>query len=284
MSSTRWCWTFFIDVEPAWRPTFDQQRMKFLIYETECCPQTGRMHLQGYMRTARKIRMSGAKALLHHSCHLEIAKGSEEDNIAYCSKTGIGLTKEGVANLQAGIQGSRTDLRQATDDIANGATARDIAINYPGLYVRYHQGLEALIRAREPTPPISREIRCFLLWGETGVGKSHRARTTFPQAYIVSPGRDPFGGYKNESTIIFEEWSHHDWPIREMNRYLDKWTSPISSRYFNKTTSWTTVLILTNQNPANCYVLEEPALRAAFMRRITNVIEVTSQEQEINLL
>lgn len=282
MSSTRWCWTFFTENDPAWRPTFNDQ-MKFLIYEMETCPTTGRPHLQGYMRTTRKIRMTGAKALLHPSCHLEMAKGTEQENIDYCSKTGIGLVQEGTPNLMAGIQGARTDLKAACTAIEEGATTQQIATEFPTLFVRYHQGLEALIRAREK-PPISREVSTTVLWGPTATGKSHRARTSFPDGYVVSPGRDPFGGYTGQKTIIFEEWNHQDWPIRDMNRYMDKWTSPISSRYYNKTSLWTKVIIISNLPPESYYVLEDPRLREAFMRRITTIHEVTSINQEILLI
>jgi hypothetical protein len=54
------------------------------IFGVETCPTTGRIHLQGFMALRKRLRISEIK--LPFNPHLEPCKGSEEQNLAYCSK------------------------------------------------------------------------------------------------------------------------------------------------------------------------------------------------------
>lgn len=97
--------------------------MSYMIYEQETCPVTGKIHLQGYMRLKKKTRFNTVKKMLHDSCHLEAAKGTEESNITYCSKErdkSLNWKEWGVPQPDAGRQGARHDLDPVIDDINKG--------------------------------------------------------------------------------------------------------------------------------------------------------------------
>ena len=58
----------------------------YSIYQLEKAPTTGQPHLQGYVYYKNARSFSAVKKLCN-SAHLEIAKGSAEDNQKYCSKS-----------------------------------------------------------------------------------------------------------------------------------------------------------------------------------------------------
>jgi len=59
----------------------------YIIYGREIAPETGTPHLQGYLELCdRGSTLSAVKKKIGQRCHLEQARGSAEENIAYCSK------------------------------------------------------------------------------------------------------------------------------------------------------------------------------------------------------
>lgn len=58
---------------------------KKYFYGRETCPSTGRKHLQGFCHLKKPMRISELTSL---GCNLRPCKGSEEQNINYCSKDG----------------------------------------------------------------------------------------------------------------------------------------------------------------------------------------------------
>lgn len=183
-----------------------------------------------------------------------------------------------------GKQGRRNDLKKCITDIENGKTLQEIALSHPQEWIKYHSGLKSLHQMHGSTPPIRRSVTTTVLWGPTGTGKSHRVRTAYPEAYIILPGRDPFGAYTKQETVIWEEFNPMDWPIRKMNVLLDVWRAELDCRYMNKWAHWTKAFILANTSPITWYCLEDTQLQAAFNRRLTYTIEILNKEQELLLI
>ena len=284
--SDRWSWTYnYNDEQTAWKPVFDNQTMIYLVYGREVAPTTGQLHLQGYVRLTKRRTLTIAKMILGEATlHLEPAKGSEEQNRNYCTKEN-NYTEEGTYDpQQAAKQGHRTDLEEVTKAITSGMPLNQVAATYPIQWTKFHSGLTSLHLMTGPSPPTRRTVTTTILWGPTGVGKSHRTRTAYPEAYIVLPGRDPFNNYCNQTVIIFEEFNPTEWPIRKMNILLDVWSAEIDCRYSNKKAWWNKVFILSNSPSSTFYPLEPLELQQAFKRRISYEIEIKDRNQELLLI
>ena len=160
----------------------------------------------------------------------------------------------------------------------------EIAAKHPKEWIKFHSGVLSLRQMTLPDVDTRRAVTTTILWGTTGVGKSHRVRTAYPDAFIVLPGRDPFGSYTDQSTIIFEEFNPMEWPLRKMNVLLDVWSSELDCRYTNKKARWSKVFILANSPSSTWYSLEPPELQAAFHRRISYEIEIKDRNQELLLI
>lgn len=88
--SRRWCFTDFgpkaLDAANYFGAALPAG-IRFAIWQKERCPQSGRFHVQGYVRLANATTMGGVKRLLgSDTAHLSVAQGNEAQNVDYCSK------------------------------------------------------------------------------------------------------------------------------------------------------------------------------------------------------
>lgn len=276
--TARWCFT--VNNPAQWRPTWSPQTMDYMIWQLERGDKEQTEHVQGYVRFKTRKHMEAAKRLLCDHAHLEPAMGSEESNRAYCSKEGgTQTTENGSYDPKAGKQGRRSDLETVTARILEGTTLPTIAREHASLFVQYHNGLSALVRAIQPPPPSERNVRTVILWGATNIGKSHRVRKAYPTLYAVRRGRGPFDGYTDQKTILFDEFRPADWEITDMNMYMDKWPCPLDCRYYNKDAYWENVYICANSDPDSWWPNDSYLLRDAFFRRVQAIYEVTNRNE-----
>lgn len=282
MSSARWCFT--VNNPLGWTPVYQPEEMAYLVYENEVGEQ-GTPHVQGYVRFHGRKRMNTVKNIFERpDMHLEMAKGTERENKDYCSKDGAPV-EHGTYDPEAGKQGRRSDLEAVADMVNHGIAIRDIALAHPADFIRYHGGIQALIAAAGPLPPLERDVRVTVLWGPTGAGKTHRIRMEYPAAYSVEPGRAPWDGYQGQTEVVFDEFDYSKWPVTMMNRFLDKWRLELDARYHNRYAAWTRVVILANSSPTRWYANEDAPLVEAFRRRLATVKWVGTRQiaTELNL-
>lgn len=279
--SDRWCFT--VNNPETWRPTWTPSSMNYLVWEMETCPTTGTPHIQGYMRLKTRKRMEDAKRLLCNTAHLELSRGSEESNRAYCSKerNNEDWGEEGEYDPQR-KQGKRTDLQDAIKTLKEEGLTK-MKEDHSETYVKYHSGLEKLAESLDQPPPLLRTMSVTILWGEPGVGKTWRALQQYPEAYRVRPGRDPFGDYNKEDCILFDEFDPDQWRMETMNEYLDIYRIRLDCRYHNKWARWTKVILISNIDPIVWWQYFPEVKRRAFFRRVSAIYEVENQEQNIEI-
>lgn len=264
-----------------WRPTF-ADTMAFMAWGCETAPTTGTPHIHVYIRFKVRKYWTWVKQQ-YPDTDIRIARGNEQQCRDYCHKDNGEHGEHGTFDAGAGKQGKRTDLDAVVASIRSGATIREVAERHPTEFLKFHGGIQKMISVLAPQPPTIRQVTVTILWGTTGVGKTHRVRTKYPGGCLIKAGRDPFQSYNNQDVIIFDEFNYEKWSIQDMNLYCDKWQCELDCRYANKHAYWTKVFILANEIPWQWWPLEHQSLREAFWRRITNNIEVINQEQQIDL-
>lgn len=264
----------------------DKRGFRYMKYQVERAPTTGKIHLQGYLCTTVPMRLGELKKNYSTRCHWEKSRGSIEQNDLYvtkpeskvCGPFELGTRPEGGA--------SKTHARWSTvkELITAGQTRNDILKELPELAPQF-RGIDALIEAFKPPVAVSREISVFYISGPTGVGKTHHALTQFPNACLVRgayiPGKS-FDQYSDEKELILDEWSPFEWPLTLMNALLDKWKCPLSCRYQNKYARWQTVIICTNVKLDECYSACLPLQQASFRRRVTFHMEMDERVEELD--
>lgn len=134
---------------------FSDDLFAYVIVNIEECPETKRMHWQGYMELTRPARYSAITSrvpLLENTTRFAARRGTQQQAIDYCKKTesrwpGVeGFFEYGT---KAAGQGHRSDLEAVSELLRNGATEKQIAEELPGMYLRYHTGIAAYIELME---------------------------------------------------------------------------------------------------------------------------------------
>jgi len=174
---------------------------KYLIFGVEVGEQ-GTEHFQGYVQFKAPRAFSTVKSLIPRA-HIEVAKGSAEDNIKYCSKEGFQL--EYGERPSPSTSAERDRFKIAWDLAVQGKIEeidKDIAIRYYGTLKRLRDDF-----APEPT---SRTIlNNFWLHGPTGSGKSSFIRKwaerNHRSLYIKNINKW-WDGYVDQDLVLIEEW------------------------------------------------------------------------------
>ena len=113
------------------------EKAQYVVFQLEE-GENGTPHYQGYCIFAQKQRLTALRGLFGGRAHWEQARGTPEQNRAYCTKEGrIGeITEWGEIPGNAG-QGARTDLDELHSALKAGLTQADYANGYFSLFVRY---------------------------------------------------------------------------------------------------------------------------------------------------
>jgi len=252
-----------------------------MVYQRER-GENGTAHIQGYIRFKKQHRFKAVKEWMGEELHIEQAKGTEGENRAYCTKSETRI--EGpweIGEFKETKKGKRSDLEKIADMLNSNCSIKDVAMEIPGSFMRYHGGIVKYSELMTSDVEV-RDIKCYVLWGTTGTGKTHRARTTYPLAYGVINSRDPWGAYNDQTEVLFDEFDWHDWNLVDMNRYCDKWSCRLDARYNNKIAKWNRVIICANTSPALWWPNAPIELRSAFFRRVI-VFEIKNMDDEVKI-
>ncbi|AUM62005.1 Rep [uncultured virus] len=281
---------FTVNNPGTFEPTWNPDRMEYLIYGREV-GASGTPHLQGYVVLKKVARYAAVQDLLGTThMWIKVARGSEKQAAEYCKKDGVFVEKGVFVPDRGASQGKRTDLIAAADAIKAGANIKAIALEHPSVLIKYAAGVREMITALKPQPPLERDIHTTVLWGPTGVGKSHRILHAYPGAYVCSlKDRNPWDFYEDQTVLFLDEFEPTSTSIQDLNRLLDKWPCKLQARYSNKVAYWTQVFIAANSPPTEWFQgFYAQALVDSFHRRISEPmgrsIEIVSREQEVNLV
>lgn len=273
--------------------------VRYIIWQHE---RVSRDHLQGYVRFSAPTSLGAVKtALAWPTAHIEAARGDEDQCTRYCSKPeshvagpwtfGTPSGKEcGASDAQ---QGSRSDLRDAANDVLAGKPLAQVAAERPATFVRNHGGLTKLqtltVLAKIPD---DRDINVTVIWGPTGLGKSRFAwdacrahdvalfQLTYPasSAHVLW-----FPNYTGERALLLDEWNGQI-NLTTMNRLLDVYPYKVRCTGDEwRWAAWTEVFILANTPPDMWYTNPDPALWNAFRRRLTTVVEIRTRADLVAL-
>lgn len=220
----KWCFTYN---NPAANLEYCSWDCEFIVVGEETAPTTNTLHHQGYVRFKNPRMLSGVKTLLPQA-HWEACKGSENDNITYCSKGDkIAFTS---GSPETG-QGKRTDL-DVVDMVKQGVGMRAIVETRPSWQA--FKMAQAAMTYLEPGR--SWKPKVYWLYGPTGSGKSHAAHLLAgctvndagcfdhnDKLWVSARDSRWFDGYDAHEFVILEDF-RADWcKFEVLLRLLDKY-------------------------------------------------------------
>lgn len=282
MSRTNaWTFTYFIEDEKSnddWSVFLAcDDKLRFAVWQLECCPSTGRKHLQGYLELFRSCRMAAVKKLLgSDSVHIEARKGSREQAIEYCRKEESRVSGPWTTGREVLHAGRSEDLAGVADRLREGVSLCELVEQHSVTYIRHHRGINALRSVLSKRRAFEfRELSVVVYYGEAGSGKTRRAIEESPEGFfILDQGeRVWFDGYDGEGTLIIDDY--YGWiKYGQLLRILDghPYRAEIKGGFIYA--QWTRVFITSNKHPSEWYAT---GMTPALERRI-NLIEEINKE------
>lgn len=286
LMAKRWSWTCYdYNQEFCDRLVnlFTTKVLKKLIFQEEKCPDSGRLHLQGFFYLEKKLRFAQVKEILGRTTHIEVSVKDDKYNEGYCSKedTRTGLFREKHGDFEEAGQGNRTDLGELRELIESGKNVSEINEAEPLFIVRYARGIETSVQLRKNArAPNQHSICVIVLWGPTGIGKSLWARqyceshglSFFCKTADKAGDRQWFDLYQGEKVLLLDEFTDEQVGFRELLVWTDVYKLRSHVKGNVVVGEWETVIITSNSDPAGWYARKlSNEDRAPLRRRLDHV-------------
>lgn len=256
------------------------EKVRFVEWQVEKAPSTGKLHQQGWLQLFDKITETGIRKIWP-GIHFEATKGSIEAQQNYCQK---GESREAGPWQQGKMakKAERTDLKDIVEKLNHRKTITEIINDDPDnlRYISHMQKYEQLLREDSSV----REVTVTVIHGPSGCGKTHSSYYGNEEYDIIAPEsvykiddyKNPFDGYRGEKRIILDEFDgeeHMD--LSNFKKVTDKWPYRPHCRNWNRGAQWTEVFITTNTEKwQNWYPEVTEAHRSAIERRISRIIQM----------
>jgi len=138
--------------------------------------------------------------------HLEVARGTPEQNKAYCTKADLWAEAGKMPK-----QGERTDLSTVGHELLAGLPLSEAIARYPGVAMGHLGNMQLL--ANRVQKPLADERTVVWFYGPTECGKSRRAREEaeklsqqLGQPYYWRTGNSRWWcSYKNEEIVVLDD-------------------------------------------------------------------------------
>lgn len=175
--------------------------------------ESGTKHHQGYVRFTSAVSFNVAKKRLPEGCHIEVAKGSPQQNAEYCTKEKLLYT---IGDCPK--QGKRTDLDTVRELIANGKGMRTICDEVTSF--QSLRGAELMLKYKESVRDWVPNV--YWLWGDTGTGKTRTAYEESTDPWISGKSLRWWEGYDAHEDVIIDDFRGDFCTFHELLRILDR--------------------------------------------------------------
>lgn len=276
-----WCFTInvtdFADSDTnKFAAVYQQLGGSYLVCGKETAPTTGQRHYQGYIFLGTKRAFSVVRRKFHEQFgiypHFEASRGTPQQNTAYCTKS----DEEPIVLGEEPRQGSRSDLAAVAESIINGASLEDVAVSDPGTYIRYHGGIQAFHSlTKSKRRRLDAAPTVYWWFGPTGVGKSLRAYTMFPEAF-TKMNNQWWDGYQGENVVLLDDYRPALCPFQDLLRILDRYPYRCQVKGSSIELSASVFVITTTQRPEVLWHKKTDEQLDQLLRRITSVEEFHS--------
>jgi len=258
-----WCFTWNNPTHKVLFPDGLPVGVRFLVYQEERGAE-GTAHLQGYIYFSGATRMSqiknmefktpeGASVFPFRGAHLEAAKGSPEQNVAYCTKAETRVAGPWTLGEVPKGAGERTDLHRAAEELMRSGDIRAID---PAVFIKYASGCLKL--AALAPPPRRDNLKVITIIGETGIGKSYSVHDLYPDVFVVNMGNSGlwWDGYTGQPAIMFEEFKGQV-QLQKMLQILDPYPLRLEIKGGLVPARFSIVFITSNTMPKDWYENKE---------------------------
>jgi len=264
-----WCFTLNNPIEEEitnLNTVLNGAEVKYAVYQKEE-GDSGTPHLQGYLEMSSKKRLASVKRLLGTDrIHLEKRKGTRDQARTYCKKEDTRLAEP----VEFGIwrhSDKTTGLSRLVDGLRNGKTLADVAREEPETFIQYHNGIRKWHALTLTSAKQAENVRGLWLYGQPGIGKSHKAREISGDNLYLKSQNKWWDGYTGETHVVLDDLDKGGACLGHyLKIWSDKWscTGEIKGGVVNLEHDH--FIVTSNYHPADLWP-DDPPMLQAIMRR-----------------
>lgn len=230
--SRAWCFTLNnVKADPteqeitAFMPKGDDV---FWSCQVERAPKTGTIHLQGYVHWAN-AKSFKTVARLFPTAHLEIARGTVDENTEYTGKEETRVSGPWQFGAKP-VQGKRSDIIDFCEQFIAKRGRIDFhdPINARMLFL-HPSGINSLRREiAKPPRSVSEPLEVLVLWGPAGSGKTRWVFDNFllDSIYMFpAPSNRVLwaDGYVDQPVAVIDDFDDQEFSLPYMKRIMDRY-------------------------------------------------------------
>ncbi len=256
--------------------------IKYIVWQLERCPDTDRIHIQGYVELQRSQDVEWLKRNVSRSAHYEFRRGTSEEADAYCRKENTredGPYSRGDRTVSR--RGERVDLISFRDRIMEGATLRELNEEHPIALMRYSS---YVMRVRnlyaKPYDRMARRVRVTLLIGPPGCGKTKMIYQIWRDKdfYRVptSNGTLWWDGYDGQELVLLDDFAGRASKIglTDVLQLLDSYPIMLQNKGGFVWSAIRRIMVTTNLDPRKWYDYTGREVHyQALRRRFYSIVE-----------
>lgn len=196
---------------------FEKGSITYVVYQLEKGKKTGRLHLQGYIEFAKRLRMTAITKLVGFQCHWAKRLGTAVQASNYCKK-GDDLPggRFMLETRELGTLSTEEDgpslKGQMIKAMKEGKTELEIMDEFTPCWMANHNAVKKFIAAH-PKKEERKDVGAHCFWGPPGTGKSTKCAEIAGQAeakgykgIYYKDASKWWPKYNGEEIVIFEEF------------------------------------------------------------------------------
>lgn len=248
--------------------------------------KTYHTHLFIIFNNARYIKSVIKMFVPFNNAHVEICRGTIDENIDYIKKENKHDNKKETqvidsyfefGDLPSG-QGSRNDKEIIYELVNSDYSADEIIDMYPQ-YIFQFEKIQTLCinyKTKKYENQFRNNIKVTYIYGEAGTGKTSYIfkQHNIKDIYRISNYEHPFDDYNFQSVLVLDEY-RSNFTIEFLLNILDKYPLMLPCRFKNKVACFERVYIISNAPLEEQHINIPNHSKEALYRRISDIINMT---------
>lgn len=238
----------------------------YLIACKEKAPSTGHEHIHVYVQFPTPHALSLKKV---EGAHIEVCRGSPEQNIAYIKKDGEIIAEEGAPRLC--FVPSIKEAKEMNSDVLQG-----LNLNFYNVV----QKIQAEKKKAISPADYYKKVEVYWIWGESGAGKTRYAVNDmlkkgiekFNEVKMV--GEFWHGVQEDCEVALYDDWRDNHMKPTELINFIDYNRHVMNIKGGSVRNNYKTIYITSLQSPEQIYTKVPEETQKQWLRRIKEIIHL----------
>jgi len=194
--------------------------LRYIVYGRELAPTTGTRHLQGFLSFTNARTIARVRNLLP-GVHVDIARGTAQQNHDYCVKDGDFYEFGDMPSARADAGGREQERWELA--LVN-AKASNLEAIPADILLRYYGSIKRIGTDFGPPPPEAPGTTGVWIHGLAGSGKTRAVHDAYPQAFSKDASKW-WCGFKGQEVVLLDDIdpSHSSWIARFLKIWGDRY-------------------------------------------------------------